>query len=267
MSEKETIPQEEGNANRVGDANKVADGNKAVDGNKVAENPIPEYSGLLRNHIVEIPKPIEKCGGIRIFGRLVKSLIFSTDIAIIRNTNADAVLAVYPFTPQPIISNAIISASDLPVFCGVGGGTTTGNRVVRLASDAEFLGAFGVVLNSPTVNNTIRKVADVIDIPIVITVVSETEDIAGRMEAGAAILNISAAARTPFVVEKIKAKFPEIAIIATGGPNDQTITATVSAGADAITWTPPTPGEIFKEMMVRYRNQTEKKKGLNFWRW
>ena len=261
MSDKETTPQEEGVANKASDSNKVGDANK------VSENPIPEYSGLLRNHIVEIPKPIEKCGGIRIFGRVVKSLIFSTDIAIIRNTNADAVLAVYPFTPQPIISHAIISASDLPVFCGVGGGTTTGNRVVRLASDAEFLGAFGVVLNSPTVNNTIRKVAEVIDIPIVITVVSETEDIAGRMEAGAAILNVSAAIKTPFVVERIKAKFPEIAIIATGGPSDQTITDTVSAGADAITWTPPTPAEIFKEMMVRYRTQTEKKKGFNFWRW
>jgi len=255
MSDKETVPQEEGLPNRVDVASKAG------------ESPIPEYSGLLRNHIVEIPKPIEKCGGIRIFGRVVKSLIFSTDIAIIRNTNADAVLAVYPFTPQPIISNAIISASDLPVFCGVGGGTTTGSRVVRLASDAEFLGAFGVVLNSPTVNNTIRKVAEVIDIPIVITVVSETEDIEGRIDAGASILNISAAARTPFVVEKIKAKFPETAIIATGGHTDQTIADTVSSGADAITWTPPTPAEIFKEMMVRYRHQTEKKKGLNFWRW
>ena len=241
MSDKEAVPQE------------------------VIENPIPEYSGLLRNHIVEIPKPIEKCGGIRIFGRVVKSLIFSTDIAIIRNTNADAVLAVYPFTPQPIITNAIISASDLPVFCGVGGGTTTGNRVVRLASDAEFLGAFGVILNSPTVNSTIRKVADVIDIPIVITVVSETEDIAARLEAGAAILNVSAAAKTPWVVEKIKARFPETAIIATGGHSDQSIATTISAGADAITWTPPTPGEIFKDMMIRYSNQSEKKK--SFWRW
>ena len=255
MSEKDDNPQEEITANKTGDAGKVA------------ENPIPEYSGILRAHIVEMPKPIEKCGGIRIFGRVVKSLIFSTDIAIIRNTNADAVLAVYPFTPQPIISNAIISASDLPVFCGVGGGTTTGNRVVRLASDAEFLGAFGVVLNSPTVNSTIKKVQEVIDIPIVITVVSETEDIAGRLEAGAAIFNVAAAAKTPWVVEKIRSKFPEIAIMATGGPSDRTITDTINAGADAITWTPPTPAEIFKDMMVRYRTQTEKKKGLNFWRW
>jgi 2-keto-3-deoxy-6-phosphogluconate aldolase len=222
------------------------------------EKMIPEYSGTLRNHMVEIPKPIIKCGGIRIFGRLVRSLVFSTDIAIIRNTNADAVIAVYPFTPQPIISHALIVASDAPVFCGVGGGTTTGNRVVHLASDAEFQGAFGVVLNSPTPNETIRRVREVIDIPIVITIVSENDDIAGRIEAGAAILNVSAASRTPWLVDNIRRRFPEAAIIATGGPNDQSIEDTINAGANAITWTPPNTGEIFKEMMARYRNQSAK---------
>jgi len=219
------------------------------------EQNIPEYSGVLRSHMVEIPKPINGCGGIRIFGRLIKSLVFSTDIAIIRNINADAVIAVYPFSPQPIISHAIIMASDIPVFCGVGGGTTTGNRVVHLASDAEFQGAFGVVLNAPSPNSTVRQVKEVIDIPIVVTVVSGKDDIAGRLEAGAAILNVSAAARTPWLVESIRKMHPSIAIIATGGPDDQSITDTVNAGANAITWTPPTTGEIFKPMMEKYRNQ------------
>ena len=223
------------------------------------ERPIPEYHGVLRSHRVEIPKPIENCGGIRIFGRLVKSLVFSTDIAIIRNINADAVVAVYPFTPQPVISHALITASDIPVFCGVGGGTTSGRRVVHLASDAEFQGAFGVVLNSPTPNLTIKEVHKVIDIPIVITVVGENDDIAGRLEAGAAILNVSAASRTPWLVEKIRNAFPEAAIMATGGPNEQSITDTVNAGANAVTWTPPSTGEIFKGMMERYRRQSDDK--------
>jgi len=205
--------------------------------------------------MVEIPKPVSQCGGIRIFGRLIKSLVFSTDIAVIRNINADAVIAVYPFTPQPIISHALIMASDIPVFCGVGGGTTTGSRVVHLASDAEFQGAFGVVLNAPTPNETVQKVREVIDIPIVVTVVSEKDDITGRLGSGAAILNISAAARTPWLVDKIRKEHPSIAIIATGGPNDQSIEDTVNAGANAITWTPPTTGEIFKAMMEKYRNQ------------
>jgi len=205
--------------------------------------------------MVEIPKLIGKCGGIRIFGRLIKSLVFSTDIAIIRNINADAVIAVYPFTPQPIISHALIMASDIPVFCGVGGGTTTGSRVVHLASDAEFQGAVGVVLNAPTLNTTVKRVREVIDIPIVITVVSEKDDITGRLESGAAILNVSAASRTPWLVEHIRKVHPSIAIIATGGPNDQSIEDTINAGANAITWTPPTTGEIFKSMMEKYRNQ------------
>jgi len=226
------------------------------------ERSIPEYSGVLRSHMLEIPSQIEGCGGIRIFGRLIKSLVFSTDIAIIRNTNADAVIAVYPFTPQPIISHALITASDIPVFCGVGGGTTTGNRVVHLASSAEFQGGFGVVLNAPTHNDTIRKVREVIDIPIVITVVSEFDNVADRIEAGAAILNVSAAAKTPWLVERIRKEFPQAAIIATGGPTEQSITDTVGAGANAITWTPPTTGEIFSRMMTRYRALSKEKRDV-----
>jgi len=222
----------------------------------MTEQTIPEYSGVLRSHMIEIPKLIGRCGGIRIFGRLIKSLVFSTDIAIIRNINADAVIAVYPFTPQPIISHALIMASDIPVFCGVGGGTTTGRRVVQLASDAEFQGAFGVVLNSPTLNTTVKQVHEVIDIPIVLTTVSEKEDVNQRLESGAAILNVSAASRTPWLVEKIRKEHPSTAIIATGGPNDQSIEDTINAGANAITWTPPTTGEIFKSMMAKYREQT-----------
>ena len=216
---------------------------------------IPEYSGVLRSHMVEIPEPISKCGGIKIFGRLIRSLVFSTDIAVIRNINADAVIAVYPFTPQPIISHTIIMASDIPVFCGVGGGTTTGSRVVHLASDAEFQGAVGIVLNAPTVNSTVKKVRKVIDIPIVLTVVSEYDDINERLESGVSILNVSAASRTPWLVDKIRKEHPSVAIIATGGPNDQSIEDTINAGANAITWTPPTTGEIFKSMMERYRDQ------------
>ena len=219
----------------------------------LTEQNVPEYSGVLRIHMVEIPKPISKCGGIRIFGRLIKSLVFSTDIAVIRNINADAVIAVYPFTPQPIISHAIIMASDIPVFCGVGGGTTTGSRVVHLASDAEFQGAVGVVLNAPTINATVKKVREVIDIPIVLTVVSEKDDINERLDSGVSILNVSAASRTPWLVDKIRKDHPSVAIIATGGPNDRSIEDTINAGANAITWTPPTTGEIFKSMMERYR--------------
>lgn len=109
----------------------------------------PTITGTLRSHMIQIPQAIQQVSGIRIFGKLIKSLVFTTDVAVIRNVNADAVIAVYPFTPQPAITHAVMTAADMPVFCGVGGGTTRGKRVVNLARDAEFQGAIGVVVNAP----------------------------------------------------------------------------------------------------------------------
>ncbi|MDY3927418.1 MAG: hydrolase [Anaerotignum sp.] len=206
-----------------------------------------------------MPEEIYAASGIVIMGRRIKSLIFSTDIAIIRNCNADAVLAVYPFTPQQIIADAIVSTSSLPVFCGVGGGTTTGARVVMLAKDAEALGAMAVVVNAPTSNTVIEQIARVVDIPIVVTVLDENTDIDARLEAGTSILNVSAAARTPEVVRIIRERYPDVPIIATGGPSRETIRQTVEAGANAISFTPPTAEELFHGLMTRYRNEHESK--------
>lgn len=149
----------------------------------------PEYSGTLRSHLLTVPKCISECGGIRIFGRRIKSLVFSTDVAILKNVNADAIIAVYPFTPSPP-SPAIISVSEVPVFVGVGGGMTNGDRSVRLAEFSEHQGASGVVVNAPISNETIAKMKAVVDIPVVTTIVSGDMDIAGRgWAAGADILN------------------------------------------------------------------------------
>lgn len=203
--------------------------------------------------MLKVPEPIYRCSGIKILGRRIKSVLFSTDASIIRNTNADAVIAVYPFTPQPVITQALMVAADVPVFVGVGGGLTQGHRVVNLALHAEFQGALGVVVNAPTKNETIELLHNTVDVPIVVTVLNENEDIAGRIAAGADILNISAAARTPQVVRNIREKFPDLPIIATGGPTDESIIATVEAGANAITWTPPSNGDVFKDIMEAYR--------------
>lgn len=213
----------------------------------------PEINGILRKHMVRVPQVIEQASGIKIFGRLIKSFIFTTDVAIIRNCNANAVIAVYPFTPQPIITHSIISCSDVPVFCGVGGGTTRGKRVTNLAEDAEFQGAMGVVLNAPTPNETIEYLRQKIDIPIVITVVSDKTDIKKRIEAGVDILNVSGAGNTIDIVKRIREDYPSFPIIATGGPTDESIIKTIEAGANAITYTPPTNGEIFKSLMNKYR--------------
>lgn len=218
---------------------------------------VPEIKGTLRSHMIELPAIIREASGIRVFGKRIKSFVFSTDVAVIRNTNADAVIAVYPFTPQPLITEALVMAADVPVFCGVGGGITTGKRIINLALDAEFKGAMGVVVNNPTPNDIIKQMRDTIDIPIIVTVVSEYEDIKGRIDAGATIINVSGAKRTAYIVSKIRHEFPTFPIIATGGPNDTTIRNTIEAGANAITFTPPPTSDILNEIMNSYRERYE----------
>jgi hypothetical protein len=216
---------------------------------------VPDFTSRLRKNIVSVPEIIGHCSGIRVFGQLLKSFLFSTDVAIIRNTNANAIIAVYPFTPQPLISHALILAADKPIFCGVGGGVTTGERSIELALDAEFQGALGVVLNKPTPNDLIKRLKEKIDIPVVITLVSENEDIRGRIAAGVDILNVSGAEKTSDIVKKIRDINSDIAIIATGGKTDQTIMLAIESGANAISYTPPTSAELFKEIMEKYRSE------------
>lgn len=84
--------------------------------------PIPIIESALRKKPIKMPEEIYNASGINIFGKRLKSLVFSTDLAIIKNNNADGVIAVYPFTPQIAINQAIIEISPTPVFCGVGGG-------------------------------------------------------------------------------------------------------------------------------------------------
>ena len=212
----------------------------------------PQVEGQLR-HILRIPQAVYKATGIVVNGRRIKSFVFTTDLAIIRNCDADAVFAVYPFTPQQAISDAIIKASYIPVFCGVGGGTTRGMRTVSLAKDVESQGAKGVVLNAPINNLNLRAVAMAVDIPVIITVTKEDTDIAARLANGASILNVACALQTPRVVAKIRADFPDVPIIATGGRTEESIAETIAAGANAITYTPPSPAELFKAMMEKYR--------------
>ena len=216
---------------------------------------IPLVESRLRHNILEMPKEIRKASGIVIYGRRIKSLVFTTDLAIIKNCDADAVFAVYPFTPQQSISDAIIKASYIPVFCGVGGGTTKGLRTIALAKDLESQRAMGVVLNAPINNLNLMGVVNAVDIPVVITVVDEKTDIGGRLEAGASILNVAAAAKTPDLVRSIRQRYPDVPIIATGGNRPETITATIEAGANAISYTPPTARELFKTMMSKYREE------------
>lgn len=212
---------------------------------------IPEVSTPLRQRRIEIPKVVKQASGILILGQLVRSILFTTDIVFICNNNADAIMAVYPFTPQPVITQAIVSVANKPVLMGVGGGTTQGKRVVNLALHAEFQGALAVVLNAPIANNILKAVDKTIDIPIVVTVINK--DISHRLENGADILNVSAGPKTPEVIERIRWQHPDIPIIATGGPTEESMARTIEAGANAITYTPPPMPELMKKLMKQYR--------------
>lgn len=217
------------------------------------EKIVPSIQSSLRHNILNMPREIYKASGIVINGRRLKSFVFTTDLAIIRNCDADAVFAVYPFTPQQAISDAIIKCSYIPVFCGVGGGTTKGVRTLTLAKDVEAQGAMGVVLNAPVSNDNLFAVAKVIDIPVIITVTSKDTDIRERLDFGASIINVACAQETPEVVAHIRERFPDIPIIASGGKTGRSVNRTIDAGANAITYTPPSTAELFKSLMEKYR--------------
>lgn len=217
------------------------------------KQPAPVIEGALRHGILKMPQAAYEASGIIVNGRRLKTFMFTTDLAIIRNCDADAVFAVYPFTPQQAISDAIIKASYIPVFCGVGGGVTKGIRTVSLAKDVESQGAMGVILNAPISNLNLAAVAAAVDIPVIVTVVRADADIQGRFMAGASILNVAGGAQTPEIVARIREQYPDIPIIASGGKTNESIKQTINAGANGITYTPPSTGELFKAFMTNYR--------------
>lgn len=226
----------------------------------VKEKYIPEVTSKLRSRIIAVPPPIYKASGIKILGTRIKSLLFSTDVAIIKNTNANSIIAVYPFTPQLSITQAILEVAPVPVFAGVGGGVTTGKRSTDIALQAELMGAYGVVVNAPTANDVIRKMFNRIDIPIIATIGSEHDDYKGKLDSGARILNVSGGPNTINLIKMIREEYGnELPIIATGGPTDESILQTIEAGANAITYTPPSSADIFANVMEQYRQNKENK--------
>ena len=214
---------------------------------------IPSVMSDLRQDIVQMPEVIKECSGIRIYGRRIRSILFTTDVSIIANHDADAILAVYPFTPVPAIIKSIMMVASVPVLAGVGGGLTTGVRSANMSLLSESEGAYAVVVNGPTTVETIKEINKVIDIPIIYTVVSDKSDIKYRIEAGGDILNVSCGVETPKVVEKIRKEYPDFPIMATGGPTEESIRQVIAAGANAITYTAPSNGELFKGKMEKYR--------------
>ncbi|WP_273358860.1 hydrolase [Anaerococcus octavius] len=220
------------------------------------EKNIPLVHSKLRKSFVKVPEEVYKASGIMIFEKRIKSLLFTTDLAIIRNSNADSIMAVYPYTPQSTISSAILDVANVPCFIGVGGGTTQGLRSKYVAIDAELSGAYGVVVNSPMPNKDIKEIANFVDVPVIATVTTLKDDYIGKIQAGAEILNVSGGRYTADLVKEIRKDIGDnFPIIATGGKTGESILETIYAGANAISYTPPSSSEVFGQMMDKYRNE------------
>ena len=73
---------------------------------------MPTVESSLRKKIITVPDVIYKASGLLLMRRRIKSLIFTTDISIMRNNNANA-LMVYPFTPELVITQAAISVANV----------------------------------------------------------------------------------------------------------------------------------------------------------
>jgi putative N-acetylmannosamine-6-phosphate epimerase len=178
-------------------------------------------------------------------------------VALIANCDADAILAVYPWTPNTRILDAISRVANVPILAGVGGGLTKGLRSATVARFAEENGAQAVVLNAPTGLETLKSVRQIVDVPIFYTVVNQSADLTAYVAAGVNALNIAGGKETAALVAWARQQVPEdFPIIASGGKTDEQIQATITAGANAITYTAYGMTEkTFHEKMAKYREE------------
>lgn len=204
-------------------------------------------------NVLAVPEVMRTAPGIAIQGRKIRSLVFSTDLAVICHCDADAVLAVYPFTCQPAITQALVAASQRPVFNGVGGSVTQGERCVEAALHSEMSGVAAVVVNTSIPLDTIEALVERVGVPVCVTACAADAWVRRQIEAGASIVNVAAGARTPQVVAALRGAYPDLPIIATGGSADESIRATIAAGADAVSWTPPAIADLEREVMEKAR--------------
>lgn len=230
------------------------------------ENTISFFSWLQRKQtkskILQFPKNIKEfCGGIMLDGNFIKTVLFSTDLALIENSDADAVLAVYPFPPSANIMKSLVQFSGKPLICGIGGGMTQGKKALEMAVQAESLGACAVIVNQPFKNRHIEKIKKLISIPIISSVSYSGFNFKDRVNAGVDIFHITGGSKTSEIIRHLAFAAPGYPIMATGGKSIIDIDEVVKVGADAVVLTPPSSGELFRTIMDQYR------KGVNYFKW
>lgn len=226
---------------------------------------IPNIDSTLRSRdsIISMPKVISKASGFMIKGRRIKSILYSNDVTVISNTNADAILNVYPFTADMAILESILNVARMPVLAGIGGGLTSGIRCATNGMTADQKGASAVVLNGPVDEKTIKLVDSYIDVPIIYTVLDYERDLVALHKMGVDIFNVAGGKDTAKLVKHVKSffpvdEYPDVAIIASGGKNEESILETIEAGANAITVTGyGLAEELFHKKMQHYREDHE----------
>lgn len=197
----------------------------------------------------------ESCKGILIGTEYLKSFLFSTDMALIENNDADAILAVYPFPPSAKIIKTLIDFSDKPVICGVGGGITKGKKSLEMAIYAEKIGAAGIIVNIPFENKDLKKLKEKIAIPIIASVTTaDYSFLKSKIDAGVNAFHVTGGMHTNTILKDIVIKFPGFPIMATGGNSLSSIEETITAGSAAIVLSPPSNKDLFKNIMKKYRN-------------
>jgi hypothetical protein len=195
------------------------------------------------------------CKGLLLKNENIKSFLFSTDMALIENNDADAILAVYPFPPSSKIIKTLIDFAGKPIVCGVGGGTTKGKKSIEMAIYAEEVGAAGIIVNVPFENKDIKKIREKISLPIIATVTSSDYDfLKGKIDAGVTIFHVSGGANTSKIVKEIGDKFPHFPVMATGGKSLESIQESINSGSRAIVLSPPSNKDLFKTVMDKYRS-------------
>jgi hypothetical protein len=208
---------------------------------------------LLSADKFELPQAIKESPGIAIGKQIVHSVLLSTDLSYIQNMDFDAIMAIHPFAPSGQLNSIIIDFCERPVFCSIGGGFRDRHTAAELSEAATVEGAEAVVVTKPTSPEVIEYIHGYTHSNLVYTILHEGEDIHALVEAGVDMFNVSTGETTASAVRRIRTDFPDIPIMANGGPFESTIIETIESGADAIVYNPPTATEMMRAAFDEFR--------------
>ena len=115
---------------------------------------------------LRVPDEIEEATRFSLFGRRIRSMLYSTDVAVIRNANADAVFAVYPFTAPAGHHPGAPHGRRVPRVRGRRRRHDAG-QALRPArrGPPRCRARRGVIVNSPASAEMVSQIVGIVDIP------------------------------------------------------------------------------------------------------